>query len=120
MSNFDDLAKELQAAFKIECSELLSSLEGSLIQFEQKKDTNTFNSIQRDLHSIKGGSKAVGFEVLCAFTHKLEDYVAKNKNSININFCLSAKDAMENFIKNHGSTLENSSIQQMQQFKWIN
>lgn len=118
MSNLDDLVKELQAGFKIECSDLLSSLEGNLIQFEQKKDTNTFNSIQRDLHSIKGGSKAVGFEALCTFVHKFEDYVAKNKNNVNINFCLSAKDSMENFIKDHGSDRESSSILAMQQFKW--
>lgn len=116
--NFKDLAKELQGEFLIECSDLLSSLEANLIRYEQKKDQSTLNSALRDLHSIKGSSKAVGFETLSGFAHKLEDYISKNTKTINISFCLKAKDQMEIFIDTQKTQDNEKASQPMKLFKW--
>ncbi len=116
----NELAKELQATFIIECTELLISLESNLIRYEKNKNDTTLNGILRDLHSIKGSSKAVGFENLSKFTHGIEDYVIKHQTSININFCLTAKDQIESFIELQKSEKPDKANQILQAFKWIN
>lgn len=115
----NDLAKELQATFIVECSELLTSLESNLILYEKNRNRDILNEILRDLHSIKGSSKAVGFEALTKFVHSLEDYVSKYQTLLNINFCLKAKDQMAKFIEYQKYEKLENATKIMQTFKWI-
>ncbi|WP_419787737.1 chemotaxis protein CheW [Pseudodesulfovibrio sp.] len=66
----DDLNRQI---FKEEAYDLLSELEGALLELEQSPDDmDLVNQVFRALHTIKGSGAMFGFEDIAEFTHEVE------------------------------------------------
>jgi two-component system chemotaxis sensor kinase CheA len=66
--------QELLDGFLSETTELLEKLDDDLITLEKASDdTDLMNRIFRSIHTIKGASSFLGFDLLVRVTHKTED-----------------------------------------------
>ncbi|MEF2231012.1 MAG: chemotaxis protein CheA [Pseudodesulfovibrio sp.] len=66
----DDLNRQI---FKEEAYDLLTELEGALLELEQSPgDMDLVNQVFRALHTIKGSGSMFGFEDIAEFTHEVE------------------------------------------------
>ncbi len=66
--------QELLEGFLAETAELLEKLDDDLIALEKSpEDTELMNSIFRSIHTVKGASSFLGFDLLVRVTHKTED-----------------------------------------------
>ena len=74
MPPIDSEDQELLDGFLAETTELLITLDQDLITLEKASgDTELMNRIFRSIHTIKGVSSFLGFELLVKVTHKTED-----------------------------------------------
>ena len=72
--SFDSEDQELIEGFLTETSELLESLDDDLVALEKATDdTDLMNRIFRSIHTVKGASSFLGFDLLVRVTHKTED-----------------------------------------------
>lgn len=77
----DDFDLELKTTFLDECGQLITDAEESFIALDSgDRSASRIDHIFRLAHSFKGGAKAVGFESLAKFAHKLEDVLQKVKS----------------------------------------
>ncbi|OPY66034.1 MAG: Chemotaxis protein CheA [Syntrophorhabdaceae bacterium PtaU1.Bin034] len=68
-------------AFREEAYELLSELEGSLLELEEAPDDGELiGRIFRAMHTIKGSGSMFGFDDVAAFTHQIETVYDKVRN----------------------------------------
>ncbi len=66
--------QELLEGFLAETTELLEKLDDDLITLEKSSDdTDLMNRIFRSIHTIKGASSFLGFDLLVKVAHKTED-----------------------------------------------
>ncbi|RNC72262.1 MAG: chemotaxis protein CheA [Desulfuromonadales bacterium] len=66
--------QELLEGFLTETTELLEKLDDDLVALEKTpSDTDLMNGIFRSIHTVKGASSFLGFELLVKVTHKTED-----------------------------------------------
>ena len=66
--------QELLEGFLAETTELLEKLDDDLIAFEKASDDpELMNRIFRSIHTVKGASSFLGFDLLVRVTHKTED-----------------------------------------------
>lgn len=66
--------QELLEGFLTETTELLEKLDDDLVTLEKTSgDTELLNRIFRSIHTVKGASSFLGFELLVKVTHKTED-----------------------------------------------
>lgn len=66
--------QELLEGFLAETTELLEKLDDDLIALEKATDDqDLMNSIFRSIHTVKGASSFLGFDLLVRVTHKTED-----------------------------------------------
>lgn len=66
--------QELLDGFLAETTELLEKLDDDLITLEKESgDTDLMNRIFRSIHTIKGASSFLGFDLLVKVAHKTED-----------------------------------------------
>jgi two-component system, chemotaxis family, sensor kinase CheA len=66
--------QELLEGFLAETTELLEKLDDDLIALEKSTDdADLMNSIFRSIHTVKGASSFLGFDLLVRVTHKTED-----------------------------------------------
>ncbi|MBT1074283.1 chemotaxis protein CheA [Geobacter grbiciae] len=66
--------QELLDGFLTETAELLEKLDDDLVALEKApSDTELMNGIFRSIHTVKGASSFLGFELLVKVTHKTED-----------------------------------------------
>lgn len=66
--------QELLEGFLTETTELLEKMDDDLIALEKAPDNmELMNSIFRSIHTVKGASSFLGFELLVTITHKTED-----------------------------------------------
>ena len=66
--------QELLEGFLTETSELLEKLDDDLVALEKSPtDTDLLNRIFRSIHTVKGASSFLGFDLLVRVTHKTED-----------------------------------------------
>jgi len=66
--------QELLDGFLTETTELLEKLDDDLVALEKNAtDTELLNRIFRSIHTVKGASSFLGFELLVKVTHKTED-----------------------------------------------
>ncbi len=74
MPPIDSEDQELLDGFLAETTELLGKLDEDLITLEKASDdTELMNRIFRSIHTIKGVSSFLGFDLLVKVTHKTED-----------------------------------------------
>ncbi len=67
--------------FKEEAKELLSQLETSLLELEERPDDKEIiGTIFRSMHTIKGSGAMFGFDDIAAFTHEVETVFDKVRN----------------------------------------
>ncbi|HVN97189.1 MAG TPA: chemotaxis protein CheA [Syntrophorhabdaceae bacterium] len=65
-------------AFREEAYELLSELEGSLLELEETpSDPQLIGRVFRVMHTIKGSGAMFGFDDIAAFTHEIENVYDK-------------------------------------------
>ncbi|RQW88799.1 MAG: chemotaxis protein CheA [Geobacter sp.] len=66
--------QELLEGFLTETTELLEKMDDDLIALEKEPENmELMNSIFRSIHTVKGASSFLGFELLVKITHKTED-----------------------------------------------
>ena len=66
--------QELLEGFLAETTELLEKLDDDLISLEKSpEDAELMNRIFRSIHTVKGASSFLGFDLLVKVTHKTED-----------------------------------------------
>jgi two-component system chemotaxis sensor kinase CheA len=66
--------QELLEGFLAETTELLEKLDDDLVALEKSSDdTELLNRIFRSIHTVKGASSFLGFDLLVMVTHKTED-----------------------------------------------
>ncbi len=66
--------QELLEGFLTETTELLEKMDDDLMALEKTPDNmELMNSIFRSIHTVKGASSFLGFELLVTITHKTED-----------------------------------------------
>lgn len=74
MSPIDCEDQELLEGFLAETAELLEKLDDDLIALEKSSDdADLLNRIFRSIHTVKGASSFLGFDLLVRVTHKTED-----------------------------------------------
>lgn len=86
-------------AFKEEAYELLSELESSLLELEERPgDQDLIGRVFRAMHTIKGSGSMFGFDDIASFTHEVEtifDMVRNGKLQVTgrlVNLTLAARD----------------------------
>ena len=74
MPPIDSEDQEILDGFLAETTELLEKLDDDLIALEKASDdTELMNRIFRSIHTIKGASSFLGFDLLVTVAHKTED-----------------------------------------------
>lgn len=93
---------ELRAAFFMQAEEILDNLQGCIMAIEENPDEDNWKSLKRLFHTLKGDSKAMGFNSISTFAHKVEDLIAALKDKIpgkkSIDLLLECADAFGIFI----------------------
>jgi len=92
-------------AFKEEAYELLSELESSLLELEERPDdADLIGRVFRAMHTIKGSGSMFGFDDIAKFTHEVEttfDMVRNGKLQVTttlVNLTLSARDQIKSML----------------------
>ena len=77
---------QAKATYREEARELLTELETSLLELEERPDDNDLiNRVFRAMHTIKGSGSMFGFDDIAAFTHQIEtvfDLVRNGKMAV--------------------------------------
>lgn len=74
--------QELLDGFLTETTELLEKMDDDLVALEKTPDDmELLNSIFRSIHTVKGASSFLGFELLVKVTHKTEDVLNRLRKS---------------------------------------
>ncbi|WP_243372823.1 chemotaxis protein CheA [Geotalea sp. SG265] len=79
--------QELLEGFLTESTELLEKLDDDLVTLEKSPaDTDLLNCIFRSIHTVKGASSFLGFDLLVKVTHKTEDVLNRlRKGELSVN-----------------------------------
>jgi two-component system, chemotaxis family, sensor kinase CheA len=98
--------KQFHAIFFAESAESLDAMEAALLRIEENdQDPELLNQIFRAVHSIKGSGGSLGFEVIAAFSHRLEtllDRVRKREcepNSSMLDLLLASVDCLRGLFR---------------------
>ena len=83
----DSEDQELLDGFLAETTELLEKLDDDLVALERNPgDASLMNGIFRSIHTVKGASSFLGFELLVKVTHKTEDVLNRlRKEELTLN-----------------------------------
>lgn len=91
--------------FKEEAYELLTELESSLLELEERSgDTNLIGRVFRAMHTIKGSGAMFGFDNIAKFTHEVEtvfDIVRSGKLAVTkelIDLTLASRDLIRSML----------------------
>jgi len=92
-------------AFKEEAYELLTELESSLLELEERPDDeDLIGRVFRAMHTIKGSGSMFGFDDIASFTHEVEtifDMVRNGKLEVTkllVNLTLAARDQIKSML----------------------
>jgi two-component system chemotaxis sensor kinase CheA len=73
----DEFIKQIQQSFLAEADELLEQAETTWLKIEKTEvSPESFKEVTRIFHNFKGSSKAVGFDELSQFAHRIEDLLS--------------------------------------------
>jgi two-component system, chemotaxis family, sensor kinase CheA len=119
MSEETDFFAEIQESFLLEAIDLLDTVENLSLSLEKNPgDPEIYNNLARLAHNFKGSGKAVGFDHISKFAHKVEDFIlAIKSNTIlserkNIDLLFECLDRLKEDIKqlriDKNSTLDHS------------
>ena len=107
-------------AFKEEAYELLSELETSLLELEERPDdADLIGRVFRAMHTIKGSGAMFGFDDIARFTHEVEtvfDMVRNGRLEVTkklVNLALAARDQIKSMLDNsdgEGADPEGSAL----------
>lgn len=75
--NITMIDEELLSCFLDEATDTLSSWERACLDLESNQDEETFNSLFRAAHNLKGASRSVGLESFGSFVHIVEDVITR-------------------------------------------
>jgi two-component system, chemotaxis family, sensor kinase CheA len=94
-------------AFKEEAYELVSELENSLLELEERpEDADLIGRVFRAMHTIKGSGSMFGFDDIATFTHEVEtifDMVRNGKLAVTnrlVSLTLAARDQIKSMLDN--------------------
>jgi two-component system, chemotaxis family, sensor kinase CheA len=100
-----DIKDKYQETFKEEARELLTELETSLLELEERPDdADLVGRVFRAMHTIKGSGAMFGFEAISKFTHEVETvFVLVRNGSIPvtkelIDLTLAARDQIRSML----------------------
>ena len=83
-SSSDDLSQYLQVYID-ECDEELDSLVEAILKLEtDPRDAEALNKAFRMLHSLKGSSGMMGFEIVGNLAHELEDRFERYRSGTDV------------------------------------
>lgn len=71
---------DLREVFFSQAWEILENLPRSIMAIEENPDEENWKEVRRSFHTLKGDSKAIGFDSLGTFAHKIEDLIDKLKD----------------------------------------
>ncbi|APJ03161.1 chemotaxis protein CheA [Silvanigrella aquatica] len=74
MSDQDDL-KQFIATFMEEAEETLESWEKTCLEMEKNPSSDSFTTLFRYAHNLKGSSRSVNLDAFASFIHKVEDVI---------------------------------------------
>jgi two-component system, chemotaxis family, sensor kinase CheA len=121
MNETDDFLVEIQESFLLEAVDLLDTVESLSLSLEKNPDDiEVFNKLSRLAHNFKGSGKAVGFDHISRFAHKIEDFILAIKSKQispdhkNIDFLFKCLDRLKQDIEtlklNRASDLDHSGL----------
>lgn len=95
---------ELREAFFTQTEEMLGNLSGYIMAIEENPSEDTWKSLKRCFHTLKGDSRAMGFASIGTFAHKAEDLIAflkdRELDKSDVDLLFECADAFEFFIRN--------------------
>ncbi len=107
------MSDQLLDTFREEMAEILTDLEGSLLELEDNAaDSDAVDRVFRCLHTIKGSSAMVGLDAISGFVHDIEsvyELVRENALAVTrelINLTLAAKDQLRSLVASLSSEEE--------------
>jgi two-component system, chemotaxis family, sensor kinase CheA len=93
---------ELKEAFFQQAGEILDNLSGYIMAIEKDPGEDNWKRLKRAFHTLKGDSKAMGFNGLSTFAHKVEDLIEALKDGgpekASFDLLLGCADAFGTFI----------------------
>lgn len=111
-------------AFKEEAYELLTELESSLLELEERPDdTEVVGRVFRAMHTIKGSGAMFGFDAVSEFTHQVEtafDRVRDGAIRVTpelISLTLQARDKILDLLDNGGDGKDEVALQIVADFQ---
>lgn len=78
-------SQELMSIFQVESEDIIERIYDELMQLEKKPDNKEISAaLYRDMHSLKGAVRMVGFNNIQSIIHKIEDIfdAVNSKNSV--------------------------------------
>ena len=125
----NDNMQELMGIFQLESEEIVERVFDSLVKLEKTPfDKEISNALYRDLHSLKGAIRMVGFGNIQMIIHKIEDIfdiIKSNDVSVdskNINLITKAVELVNEYlqisINNHREIIDerfNSTLVDLEQ-----
>ena len=82
MENNDNNTQELMNIFQVESEDIIERIFENLLLLESKpQDKELIATLYRDLHSLKGAIRMVGFNNIQNIIHKIEDIFDTIRNS---------------------------------------
>mgnify|MGYP006275057337 CR=1 FL=1 len=104
---------KFRESFRDEASELLNSLEHSLLELEaDPTNMDEISSVFRSMHTIKGSAAMFGFEEISRFAHEVETVLEKLRDGTIaadkrlIDLTLSARDHIRAMLESDDSTVD--------------
>jgi two-component system chemotaxis sensor kinase CheA len=105
--------------FREEAAELLSDLEHSLLELEERpEDRELISRVFRAMHTIKGSGAMFGFDDVAAFTHEIEtvyDRVRNGEVPVTkglIDLTLQARDIIKDMLQSPGEAGQGNAAHQ--------
>ncbi len=120
MAGFEGFEDRHKEVFREEARELLSELEGSLLELEEDpENTELIERIFRAMHTIKGSGAMAGFDEIVSFTHELEtafDLVRDKKVPVTkelIGITLTSRDILRDMLEGTAGSSAGQAAQEI-------